>query len=703
MQKDIEQSIDKLNFLSNKKEDIQKKIIVDQLDILYKNLIVSIPGNFFCSSLIFFSLYQFNRSNILLTWFGAVILITFFRSLIYYHYCYRHIYKDKLYLSLFIISSILASILWGIVDSVLMPPGAYLQQMVIIVIIAGVTAGSIQSLQSSLIACLSYLVISIFPLVIWLYLQAGSPYFILGLSMTAYLCFVISITFRGYNLLISKLELHYENIDLIEKLSVSNRQLQTSFKSLALSENRFQALLLDSPIVTAIIDSQGKFTTVNNSLCHYLGYTKEELLTKTFQEVTLPEDLPKQMVLMNKVIKGELPFFQIDKRHIHKDGHLIWTLVTVISINGDKTQEFITQYQDISERKKSEVLMMKLNNSLQTTLNEIKIREQKEALINKMNDSLQICDNCTEAYPRISLFAKQLFPDLNGALAILKNKNDMKVIEQWGQENLIKPLFSAHDCFGNRSGNVNVVSETNNDISCNHYLTIPQGAQMCLPLIVQDKNIGCIYLYSNKDKTISKLQQELALTFANSVKLTLANLSLRELLRESSIHDPLTGLYNRRYLDETLPRELQRAQRNNTKLFVILSDLDFFKKFNDNYGHDAGDEVLKMIGALFKRRLRGSDVICRFGGEEFLLYIIDNNMENVLTRLEGIRKEIKNTEIIYKDQKLPQITISVGVAFAPDHGTIAKELIIAADKALYKAKELGRDRIEIYLPITELP
>ena len=166
-------------------------------------------------------------------------------------------------------------------------------------------------------------------------------------------------------------------------------------------------------------------------------------------------------------------------------------------------------------------------------------------------------------------------------------------------------------------------------------------------------------------------------------------------LREQSITDPLTGLYNRRYLLELLPRELVRAGRNGTHIAVIMVDVDHFKRINDSFGHDAGDLALRAIGPLLKQSIRRSDIACRFGGEEFLLILPEATSEGAARRAEAIRAAIKLLNLIHLGRALGAITASLGVALYPDHASDADALLRSADESLYKAKDGGRDRVVI--------
>lgn len=173
--------------------------------------------------------------------------------------------------------------------------------------------------------------------------------------------------------------------------------------------------------------------------------------------------------------------------------------------------------------------------------------------------------------------------------------------------------------------------------------------------------------------------------------------ALQARLREQAIHDPLTGLYNRRYLDETFGRELVRAERHDYPVGVIMGDIDHFKTVNDHYGHPAGDEVLRAFGGLLKHSARGSDICCRYGGEEFLLVLFDSTAEDTLKHAERLRAAFAATSVTYETFMICA-TASFGVSVYPEHGQTSADLIAAADAALYAAKDAGRNQVKRYTP-----
>jgi len=171
-----------------------------------------------------------------------------------------------------------------------------------------------------------------------------------------------------------------------------------------------------------------------------------------------------------------------------------------------------------------------------------------------------------------------------------------------------------------------------------------------------------------------------------------------EELHQQAIRDPLTGLFNRRYLDETLPREIHRALRERSSLAVAMLDLDHFKNFNDKWGHEAGDAVLLGVAETLLDGLRASDIACRYGGEELLVVMPGADADEAVKRICAIACEVRNLGARVMGRELPPVTFSAGVATLPEHGDNAEILVRAADRALYMAKETGRDRVVVARP-----
>jgi diguanylate cyclase (GGDEF)-like protein len=194
---------------------------------------------------------------------------------------------------------------------------------------------------------------------------------------------------------------------------------------------------------------------------------------------------------------------------------------------------------------------------------------------------------------------------------------------------------------------------------------------------------------------LSEAKRQLAEAVAAQLGLGLANVQLREVLRIQSIHDPLTGLFNRRYMEETLEREVHRARRGGKPMSVLILDIDSFKQQNDVFGHEGGDAVLRELGRLLRESLRKEDIPCRYGGEEFVLVLPDAVLQGAVRRAEQLREAVKHLSIPYQGRKIGSITVSIGVAAFPEHGQDGRALLQAADVALYQAKHEGRDRVSV--------
>lgn len=186
---------------------------------------------------------------------------------------------------------------------------------------------------------------------------------------------------------------------------------------------------------------------------------------------------------------------------------------------------------------------------------------------------------------------------------------------------------------------------------------------------------------------------QLAVTVAEHVALAIANLKLRETLRDQSIHDALTGLFNRRFLEEALAREISVAQRRGSAFSLIMIDLDHFKRINDTFGHDAGDSLLRDFGAFLLSHIREYDIACRYGGEEFICILPETQPEQAQERAEELRSTITTLRFEHHGRALGRITMSIGVAAYPGHGRTKDRLLKAVDEALYQAKEQGRNRV----------
>jgi diguanylate cyclase (GGDEF)-like protein/PAS domain S-box-containing protein len=347
-----------------------------------------------------------------------------------------------------------------------------------------------------------------------------------------------------------------------------------------------------------------------------------------------------------------------------RDGHLL-------EVEGIAT--------DITERKAAEDELRRAHAQLLATVHVLRRHEREMTAIARLNDMLQACDSRDEAYPIIAVAGEDLFPGTSGALVLPANgTRPMGTVLRWGPDRTMPDLDldDSRPLAGAESG------------------PATGGPYECLPLTVHGEISGLLHVRMTAEATLDEGLRRLMLTFGDVIKLSLANLGLRETLREQAMRDQLTGLFNRHYLAEILPRETSRARRSGVPLAVAMLDIDNFKLFNDSHGHDAGDEVLKAMGTMLAKAARARDVACRYGGEEFLLALPDCSPMEAQARLQEICTEVKQTKFVFKGQSLPTVRVSVGLSHISDELMSAEELITAADQALYAAKKAGRDRIE---------
>lgn len=309
----------------------------------------------------------------------------------------------------------------------------------------------------------------------------------------------------------------------------------------------------------------------------------------------------------------------------------------------------------------------------------------------EMTDMLQSCRSCLEAYPIVATTMTHLFPGMSGACYMLNAAGTaLESVVEWGDAPPDCKVFAPEDCWAMRRGKVHL-----DDQRCPH-LQGYEGKSACFPMLAQSKAMGVLLLQydpNNPEVMHIEHQMELAHTVVDSISLALANLQLRESLQESSLRDPLTGLYNRRFMEATLERELWRMGRAGKHLAIAMLDLDHFKMLNDNFGHAAGDMVLKELGALMRSFRHGADIACRYGGEEFILILPEADSESVPARMESLRKSIESMRLYIDDRLLPGISVSIGIAIYPQHGEDPQRLIKIADEAMYQAKRAGRNRV----------
>ncbi len=360
----------------------------------------------------------------------------------------------------------------------------------------------------------------------------------------------------------------------------------------------------------------------------------------------------------------------------------------VESVVAERTQALA---HEIAEHEQLEKALAESRATLAGQVDRLASRNREVQLLNEVGDMLQSCVSTEEAYPLIRRHLPGLLPGTSGSLYVQDPlKNVFTAMAEWGDRPPSAAVFTAEDCWALRRGRVYPPNGSSPTVPCRHLEAGQEQGSLCVPIAVTGKTIGLFNALRCPEES-----QAFAVSVAEHIGLALSNLMLRSDLRQLSIRDPLTGLFNRRYMEETLELEISRAERKEHSIGVIMLDIDHFKTFNDRFGHAAGDELLQALGQLIRANLRAGDVPCRFGGEEFVLILPEATEAAAARRAEDLRARAQEMEVRHLDTVLGPVRVSLGVGLYPDHGRTRDSLLGATDAALYKAKEAGRNRVVI--------
>ncbi len=350
-----------------------------------------------------------------------------------------------------------------------------------------------------------------------------------------------------------------------------------------------------------------------------------------------------------------------------------------------KSQEDLLRLNADLERRVSD-----RTEALGRSLADLEQQNRDAALLAELSGLLQSCHSVEEAGEIIGRYCAKAYPGAPGAVYLFQpSRNYLDRLAGWGDP-LPAASFAPEGCWALRRGRAHRPRGDDLALACAH-ARAQAGEALCIPLNAQEGAIGLLHLEAGAqaEKTAQPMAEQLALA--------LANLRLRQTLRDQSIRDALTGLHNRRYLEESLVREIAAAKRAGRELAVFMLDADHFKRFNDQHGHEAGDAVLRAIGRLLKGAVRASDLACRFGGEEFTVVLIGCDLKSAREWAGRLAADTRRLEVKHAGKSLPQVTLSMGLALYPGNGEDPESLLQSADLALYEAKHAGRDRLAVAL------
>lgn len=319
-------------------------------------------------------------------------------------------------------------------------------------------------------------------------------------------------------------------------------------------------------------------------------------------------------------------------------------------------------------------------------------------LLGDLNEWLQSSQSLSELFDMVARFMRHLLPDAEGSIYVYSNSRDVLDGSAAWNGGVYKPHIHPEDCWGLRRGRTYEYGRHEVNFCCEHAEPHDGRPYYCFPILAHGETVGLMHLRrceaaSNKEFYKCK---KLAQMCAEQISMAIANVRMRDQLQEQSTRDPLTGLFNRRYMLDRLRRLLNAAKAKGEKVYMIYLDVDHFKKFNDNHGHDAGDNVLSEVANCLQDACDGEDVACRMGGEEFMLIWPGADLKTVETRANKLREKVEEMRVLYQEKHLPTVTLSAGVACYPDDERDIQALLRQADEAFYAAKDGGRNQVRIF-------
>ncbi len=396
---------------------------------------------------------------------------------------------------------------------------------------------------------------------------------------------------------------------------------------------------------------------------------------------------------------------QREVRLSHADGSWRWHLLHLVADRPGQGTALRGYLIDIERLKQAESQAAERSHDLQELVQKMSGTQRFMQSLQQITELLQLCESEAEGGQVMSRGGPELFPRWDGGVTFVANDGSMELSARWG--NFVQAEGALeNDCWAVRRGRLHrAQAGSTRGLApvCSHFGggdVLPPGIThtICAPLMLGTERAGALHLIAREPMAEDELRTAAwgAETFADALKLSLANLRLRMSLRDQAVRDWMTGLYNRRYFDEVLQHEVSRAERTGDPLTLALFDIDHFKSFNDNYGHEAGDEVIRAVAQQLLSFVRSSDIACRVGGEELALLLPRAYLEETCVRLDRLREQISQLKLHHARIALPQITVSIGVADMSNGP--GRDLLRRADVAMYASKRNGRNRLTCWDP-----
>ncbi|MCP4644508.1 MAG: diguanylate cyclase [bacterium] len=503
--------------------------------------------------------------------------------------------------------------------------------------------------------------------------------------------------------------------------------LESSSRRLTESEENYRGLFENAAEGIFRAGADGAFLSVNPALATMLGYPNPQSLMRSGRDqgrrllANGPPDTNVAMLLDEKgEVRGQEILFP------RTDGKEVWLSINARAVRGSEGKVVRLEgfASDITGRRRMEdeqrETQLELEHrvedrtaELSSWVSELERSNAEGALLREMGAMLQVCRQEDEAIPVVDKYLRLFFPDDTAVLYTQDAEDRLLFVPVAGDDvdtESSRPPLIRDECWAFRQGKPYLLMNPGDGVPCSHtgdsQCNRAENGSLCVPLVAQEESTGLLHIEfgapqdegtapgSDTHNALVAHKQRLAVTIAEHLALALSNLKLRETLRIQSIQDPLTGLFNRRYLEESMGREMSRLRRQGTSIGVIMADLDHFKRVNDSHGHEAGDAVLCAFGDFLRTQTRCEDIACRLGGEEFAIVLMDASIEATRAKAQELCDGVRDIMVRHEGEEI-RFTISMGVAGCPVHGESLEEALQAADKALYQAKERGRDRVAV--------
>ena len=477
------------------------------------------------------------------------------------------------------------------------------------------------------------------------------------------------------------------------------------------SQERLHQILRELPVAVLVRNADGTLAYQNDLAVELFGSTgasaspQHSIIGAYLYRAGSSELYPEEALPDVRALKGERAALDdIDAQHGTERKNLHSLALPILDSFGHIAQAVVVT-NDVTQQRRADASLHDTAERLATTVATLTRQTADLTAMSEMVHLLQLCPTLQDAYSVIPQCVQRLLPDASGVVYILDPSRTMlEVATSWGQDEAAAEVFKPDDCWAVRRGQPHVVEDSQSALVCPHVEHVPDGGYVCVPLKARGESIGILH--------VRALQRGLArglgpggmasadgvgvpvALVGDQLGLALSNLRLWDTLRTQSIRDPLTGLYNRRFMEDAFERELYRARRGHLSVGCAMLDLDHFKQFNDAFGHQAGDALLRELGNLLRSLSRRDDIVSRYGGEEFVWILPEASRDEIMQRAEQFRAAVESLAVKHLGRGLGRMTVSIGVAMFPEHGETVEALVRHADLALYKAKGRGRNCVE---------